>query len=152
MEPDSFTPEQMNAVYLERNRCVLLALRLALAAGYVAGIGQDEQGEPGWQHILYIDLPSGQVSWHVPDQFVTEHCGNLPVYTRAWDGHDTEEKYRRVLAYRAPVASEHQPPGEPPMGSLKRDELGYSPARPWRSELFHEQRRRMAAEGEGWHE
>lgn len=101
MEPDSFTPEQMNAVYSERNKCALLAVRLALAAGLVAGIGLDEKEEPGWQHVLYIDLPTSQVSWHVPDSFVVEGaCADLPEYTRAWDGHDTQEKYRRVLDYR----------------------------------------------------
>ncbi len=111
MEPN----EQMDAVYLERNRCVLLAARLALANGLAAGMGIDEKEEPGWQHVIYIDLPTGQVSWHIPDSFLAEIGGMLPAYLKPWDGHTTEEKYWRMHEYQ-PLT---------PQKRIPRDYLGY---------------------------
>ena len=68
--------------YDERYLLVFKAVYLALAKGIKAGIRSDID-EPEWP-VVYIDLPTGQVSWHMP-QHISE-----------WDGHGIEEKYRRI--------------------------------------------------------
>ena len=52
---------------------------------------------------MYVDLPTGQVSWHFHDS-QAYLFDDLPPYTKQWDGHNTEEKYRRVAALRAGAA------------------------------------------------
>ena len=71
--------------YDERYVLVIDALGAALSSGYKAGFRIDPT-EPEWP-VAYIELPTGQVSWHLPQH---------PV---AWDGHDTAEKYRRCRKY-----------------------------------------------------
>ncbi len=82
-------------VYTERNMVIALAARLARVLGMRTDIGYDKDAEEGWKSVLYIDLPSGQVSWHIPDKDL-KHFGDQPVYEGEWDGHSTETKYRRV--------------------------------------------------------
>lgn len=79
------TPAFKEQDYQERYRYVLIALSCAEQLDLPAGIRLDPS-EPEWP-VAYIELPTGQVSWHLPQH---------PV---AWDGHTTEEKYRRVDAY-----------------------------------------------------
>lgn len=88
----------INDVYKERDMCVALIARLALALGYDAGIGRHvgEEWEDDWRNIIFIDLPSGQVSWHIHDSEL-EWFQFLPEYKGSWDGHTTEQKYQRVL-------------------------------------------------------
>ena len=83
--------ERMDQVgdYEIRNRAVLTALSLALALGYKGGIRTDED-MPDYPVVL-IELPTGQVSWH------------LPQFDREWDGHTTEEKYERIHAFVSPI-------------------------------------------------
>jgi len=76
-----------DADYEIRERLVWQALDQALKAGLSAGVAFDP-GEPNWP-VVYLDLPTGQVSWH------------QPMYGRGWDGHTTDEKYRRIDAYVA---------------------------------------------------
>lgn len=71
--------------YDNRYLAVCGALVAACACGFRAGVRVDP-AEPEWP-VIYIELPTGQVSWHLPQH---------PV---AWDGHDTEEKYRRCRAF-----------------------------------------------------
>lgn len=46
----------------------------------------------GWRRV--ISLQNGSITFHVPDDFA---LGNLPQIERNWDGHTTEEKWRRIL-------------------------------------------------------
>jgi hypothetical protein len=90
---------QKDAAYIERNRMVAGFAALAVKLGYRAGrrctdiAGWDEE----WSWAVFIDLPTGQVSWHY-------HRDEAPLfsflgdYDEPWDGHDTPEKYRRVAA------------------------------------------------------
>lgn len=71
--------------YDSRNRAIYLALNRACVVGYACGIRIDPK-EPEWP-VAFIELPTGQVTWH------------LPQHPIAWDGHDTEEKYRRLDEY-----------------------------------------------------
>jgi hypothetical protein len=81
-------------VYLERNQLVALLARL-----YPSGLARTaiEGWSPDWHGCVYIDLPTGQASWHFHDSQAYLFAG-LPLYTKPWDGHSTEEKYRRVAA------------------------------------------------------
>lgn len=89
--------DKLNAVYYERDQCVVGLAKLAQDYGLNCGIGKDENAEsPEWENVVYIDLPAGQVSWHVPAREI--HLFSfLDSYNGKWDGHDTEEKYRRVM-------------------------------------------------------
>lgn len=87
---------QLNSLYAERNLCVSLLCKMALALGLSCGIGIDEaEPDPLWKHVAFIDLPSGQVSWHVHSDELPNFRG-VPLYSRPYDGHSTDEKYARV--------------------------------------------------------
>lgn len=86
-----------DGAYLERNRVVALVARMALAMGLRAGVARTDI--PGWNEhwngCVYVDLPTGQCSWHFHDDqaFLFE---GLPDYEPEYDGHETPEKYARV--------------------------------------------------------
>ena len=81
-----------DGAYEERN-----FLAAALAKIYPSYTYLDPS-EPDWP-ILYVDLPTGQVSWHVPFNFWEKYLGKLNVVgANPWDGHTTEEKYERLQA------------------------------------------------------
>lgn len=71
--------------YSTRNALVPEAVTEAIRLGYKAGTRIDP-AEPEWP-VLLIQLPTGQVSFHIPQ------------FPDPWDGHDTAEKWRRVRAY-----------------------------------------------------
>lgn len=87
--------EQGDTDYDRRYPKVLDAASLAAACGYRAGIRIDPL-EPEWP-VIYLELPTGQVSWHM-----AEHA-------TPWDGHDTDEKYRRCRAFAERVAARTRP-------------------------------------------
>ena len=82
------TPDE---AYLDRNLVVQVLAGLSHEIGYKVGIKPD----PEWP-ILYIDLPTGQVSWHIPKK---EMIGDWPIYEGKWDGHDLGTKRNRLKAY-----------------------------------------------------
>lgn len=81
-----------DAAYLERNQVVA-----ALASAYPSGIARTaiEGWSEDWHGCVYIDLPTGQASWHYHDS-QAHLFAHLPSYTGSWDGHSTEEKYQRL--------------------------------------------------------
>ncbi len=84
--------EAADTNYPVRYGLVLRALDLATRAGLSAGIAIDP-AEPDWP-VVYIELPTGQVSWH------------MPAHPVSFDGHSTEEKYSRCRAFvEAPDAA-----------------------------------------------
>lgn len=91
--------ETKDGAYLERNRCVALIARMALAMGLRAGLARTaiEGWSEDWHGCVYIDLPTGQCSWHFHDSQAHLFDG-LPTYAGKWDGHTTPEKYGRVDA------------------------------------------------------
>lgn len=68
-----------------RYKLVLKAVAVAAERGFEAGFAIDPT-EPDWP-VAFIELPTGQVSWH------------MPAHPRKWDGHTTEEKFSRLLMY-----------------------------------------------------
>jgi len=71
--------------YDDRNDLVMLLVTMARERGLSAGYRIDLK-EPEWP-VAFIELPTGQVSWH------------LPQHTKEWDGHSTEDKYKRAKAF-----------------------------------------------------
>lgn len=90
-----------DGAYTERNKCVALIAKMATALGLKVGLAQhdpnDKSWDEEWRTIIFIDLPSGQVSWHFHDSHKWLLEG-LPIYEGIWDGHSTDVKYERVLA------------------------------------------------------
>lgn len=88
-----------DSAYSERNKVVALLARIAPWMGWGAGHGRHPESDAGWErdwmNIVFIDLPTGQASWHLHDSEVHLLAG-LPKYLKDWDGHTTDEKYRRV--------------------------------------------------------
>lgn len=84
----------LDDAYFDRNQAVLALARLARAQGYPVGLKIDPN-EPDWP-ILMIDLPTGQVGWHLPK---AEIVGRWPAYEKPWDGHTLEEKRERIRRF-----------------------------------------------------
>lgn len=78
--------------YLERNHLVALLARL-----FPSGIRKTniEGWSDDWHGCVYIDLPSGQISYHYHDSHAYLFAG-LPAYTKEWDGHDKVIVHRRL--------------------------------------------------------
>jgi hypothetical protein len=68
--------------YEKRYGLVLRALHYAHELGFNSGIRIDPKA-PEWP-VVYIELPTGQISWHMPQHDVS------------WDLHSTEEKFQRI--------------------------------------------------------
>lgn len=96
-----------DAAYLERNQVVA-----ALAKCFPSGVARTaiEGWSEDWHGCVYIDLPTGQASWHFHDSHAHLFAG-LPAYAGSWDGHTTEEKYARLARLSQPVPAE---PGKLP--------------------------------------
>ena len=78
--------------YLERNTLVALLARL-----YPSGLRPTaiEGWNPAWHNCVYIDLPSGQISFHYHDDLAHLFQG-LPAYTKPYDGHDKATVMKRI--------------------------------------------------------
>lgn len=91
---------QLNAVYRERDICIALLSMLAKMEGYRVYLGKDHTAQPGWENVIYVEIPTGQISWHFPEHewYLFSMHGQLheSVDNRAWDGHGVEIKYRRI--------------------------------------------------------
>lgn len=82
----------LNAAYRERAHLVAL-----LARHYPSHIGANDPSAPDWA-VITLELPTGQACWHIApaDMDLFAHVQPTPHYARGWDGHTTEEKYRRI--------------------------------------------------------
>ncbi len=86
--------ERKDRAYRERDMLVC-ALSKLFPAYLARHSEEDTSWENDWRWIVYIDLPTGQVSWHIHDS-EREMFNHLEVRENNWDGHTTEEKYRRL--------------------------------------------------------
>jgi hypothetical protein len=111
---------QKDDAYSQRNKLVVLLAHMAVRLGWKAGIGRHE-GEPweaDWRTIVFIDLPTGQVSWHFHDS-EAPLLERLPKYEGAWDGHSDDEKWSRCreagteLAFSKPAPKPEPAPEVP---------------------------------------
>jgi len=86
---------ERDGAYRERAQVVAL-----LAAHYPAVITRATDIPEGGWHLLYLDLAGRQCSWHIAprDLYLFDHVPvvDLGDPRARWDGHSTEEKYRRI--------------------------------------------------------
>lgn len=71
--------------YKVRYGLVLRAMNYAHELGFKAGVRIDEYAIE-WP-VFYIELPTGQISWHMPQ------------HPEPWDQHSTDEKFRRITEF-----------------------------------------------------
>lgn len=107
-----------NEAYRQRNYLVA-----ALAKLFPSGIRKtDIPGwEDDWHGCCFIDLPSGQISYHFHDSHA-HLFADLPAYETLWDGHDKETVHSRLLSIRASRPSAQRKRKEPTM-TTEREEL-----------------------------
>lgn len=110
-EPGRDYRKERDAAYTERNQLVAALARIlpktlahrewaipkdAPAIAWLAEHDPTDAGwDPGWRTIVFIEGPTGQLSWHLHDSDVPLFDG-LPRGPNSWDGHTTPEKYERV--------------------------------------------------------
>lgn len=90
---DTLQADELDLVYSQRNTAVFLCLALAKKCGMNVGIARDFNASEDWP-VVYIDLPHGQVSWHVKRDEANVFA--IPEYRRRWDGHNAEKKNARI--------------------------------------------------------
>lgn len=89
--------QQKDSAYAERNNLVLL-----LAGIYDSWMEKhpesDESWDDDWRNIVFIQLPTGQASWHIHDSEYNRFKLVIKKFKtgNSWDGHTTEQKYERV--------------------------------------------------------
>ena len=83
-----------------RGQLVMRVARAATLLGWSVGAGYDPE-MPEYPHVVLVDLPTGQVSWHMRR---VPWC--MPDHPQGWDGHSRVEKAARIAAWLAgPVAA-----------------------------------------------
>lgn len=80
-----------SVAFAERYELVFACIHAAIQLGYPAGVAIDPR-VPDWP-VAYIELPTGQVSWH------------MPAHPNPYDGHSTAEKYARIAEFGGRVIS-----------------------------------------------
>lgn len=90
----------LDEVYAERNNVIALAATLAHESGYPVWRAKHTapDWEDDWRNIIYIVLPTGQLSWHIHDSDVPLFA-HLRQGENTWDGHTTPEKYERLREF-----------------------------------------------------
>jgi hypothetical protein len=109
-EPGRDYRKERDAAYRERNQVVAALARVLMgqhpplyglppgapANAWLAEHDPNDAGwDPEWRTIVFIEGPTGQLSWHLHDSDVALFDG-LPRGPNLWDGHSTPEKYERV--------------------------------------------------------
>ena len=91
---------KQRAVFSERNKLVC-----ALSKLFPAHLGRHtDESIPcaaNCRTIVYVQIPAGQVSWHILDSELWMFVGLL-YKEGTWDGHTTEEKYIRLASLPRP--------------------------------------------------
>jgi hypothetical protein len=89
-------------LFAERN--ILVAVLSKIFPSVIAYHSPDEQGDDGGnltsEYVVYLRLPTGQVSFHVGADARQSWFEHLQLATvPVWDGHTTDMKWDRVVAY-----------------------------------------------------
>lgn len=90
-----------DGAYGERN-----ALVVALSKLFPASLERhpaEEEWDDDWRWIVFIDLPTGQATWHIHDIELPYFAHLARDTGRKWDGHSTPEKYARLAALSLPT-------------------------------------------------
>lgn len=107
--------DQKDAAYSERNQLVA-ALSKLFPSWIGWHEGDNDDWDPEWRNVIYILLPIGQVSWHIHESELVYFSHLQKKYGPHWDGHTTEEKYRRLAALESNNATPHPPQGTAGLG------------------------------------
>lgn len=86
--------EEKDGAYGERDRLVA-ALSKVFPSHLCRHPDEDTEWDTDWRWIVCIHLPTGQATWHIHDS-ERHQFNHLSVSANHWDGHTTEEKYRRL--------------------------------------------------------
>lgn len=96
-------------LYRERSALTAALARMALEQNEYgfndcdAWIDRDNNGQLGFCTVLYVLLPTGQVSWHFSDADAADLLKWIPkrrpAKSRQYDGHSTQEKFARVESF-----------------------------------------------------
>lgn len=81
-----------DAAYTERNRLVALLAAIFPSVRTRTAI---EGWGPEWHGCVFVQLPTGQASWHYHDDDAGLFA-HVPQGEAKWDGHSTPAKYERV--------------------------------------------------------
>jgi hypothetical protein len=101
-----------DGAYWERNNLVALLSKVFPAGKKKTAI---EGWSEDWHGCVYIDLPTGQASWHYHDS-QAHLFDHLPEYQGEWDGHTTGEKYERLAGYQATAQADRVKELDAPTG------------------------------------
>jgi len=83
-----------NQAYKERN--LMVQFLTFIYPSYLTKHPEDDLSwEQDWMNIVVVDGPGGQMSWHIHDSemLLFSHLGYRE---NDWDGHTTEDKYKRL--------------------------------------------------------
>lgn len=90
--------EAKDSAYTERNSVVAF-LSSIYPSHLCVHDPNDTDLEDEWRTIVCIHSPCGQLTWHLHDNHVPLF-DHLEMDHSHWDGHSTEEKYRRLAELR----------------------------------------------------
>lgn len=101
-----------NEVYASRDILLSLVLKMAMGLHLPCGITYDRGTQEGWQTVVFLTLPSGQVSWHIPDErmYYFQDVPFVSPTSGEWDPstvYDETEKAIRMLAPQFLFLLEH---------------------------------------------
>lgn len=88
----------LKALGQERSLAVLLLAKLAESQGLTVGRKADPEASLMWRNLIFIDLPTGQVSWHIHKDEWNDFL-RFPLYKGEWDGHDKATRNQRIMDY-----------------------------------------------------
>lgn len=80
-------------IYEERSRLIALISKMFPNSS----IEKDDNRDDEFSNVVYIELPTGQVSWHIRES-EKDLFKHLERKGTKWDGHSTQEKYERIEA------------------------------------------------------
>ncbi len=108
------------SVYRERAHLVAFLTTLYPSVG-----AYNDPEEPEYC-VVYVETPVGQMSWHIHPEDLDLFDGLPIVEQQVWDGHSTEDKYRKLRNFtklrRMPVLAAQSPtPGRKRLDGLLAD-------------------------------
>lgn len=80
----------------------LLYITLANEVAHKYNVSYKLDDYPGW-FVLYIELPTGQISYHIREKYFDLVCENPNIArqlsTSHWDGHTSKNVIERLIEY-----------------------------------------------------
>lgn len=95
-----------DGAYWERNQLVA-ALSKVFPSWLEKHPAEDKAWEDDWRNIVFIQLPTGQASWHIHDSELKNFAHLQQKEGNSWDGHSVEEKYKRIEQFSKKRKHDH---------------------------------------------